>query len=713
VCYQIKNQGTESIVGTYNRLLYINGNEIMTGSTSLFPALGEGEERKIIWTRTTFNSLIGTTTVKVCIKYNGKTFCREEEWSYEDVSNILHNGKSHLKAMGVEDVPEELPNVEYPDGCPNEVGELEPCYYKWWKEMAIPANYAQDEFAILHEYGHFVDEMWYDDGTMEGECPDYHKFCNRSGKKCAMKEGWAHFFSCLARDSSKYWEGYAGSWLPDFEHPFEYCSPVSLDKSQENEKCEIIVAAIFWDLYDPDDPIETFDKINKSQIPPNELVSLIKDSMRVDSEGLETFYNNFNSTYKDTKLPEKFDKLLLDGYGIVYNKNLKSKSIEASITCPANLHAYDSEGRHVGLNESGGIDLEIPYSYYTGLDSDPERIVIFNQSENIIFEVEALDEGEFNLTLTQSTATKTTTVTYMDVPITETTEATVDVSEANPSYLMEIDDDGDGILDTTTLPDSIETTYASSIEGQITTSADDGYSSPAEHYDSTANLTMAGAFGEVDFNGWYRFQNITLPAGANITRAFVTLTAFSDIYTEVPDDTLKTVIHAEYAANPLPPSSASDHAGRTRTPHNVEWDITEWEAGEIYNSPDISDIIQGLVNVHDYSPGAAIQIFHDATDDVPSVLYQPEAASGEGYITACTYDHSPLNAARLYIEYTVTSRHGDLNHDGILTPADAAIALQLAATGAHDDAADVSRDGRVTSLDALMILQAAADAIDL
>ena len=56
---------------------------------------------------------------------------------------------------------------------------------------------------------------------------------------------------------------------------------------------------------------------------------------------------------------------------------------------------------------------------------------------------------------------------------------------------------------------------------------------------------------------------------------------------------------------------------------------------------------------------------------------------------------------------------GDLNRDGHLTPADAAIALRIAATGAHDDAADVSDDGIVTSLDALMIMQAAAGRIEL
>ena len=54
---------------------------------------------------------------------------------------------------------------------------------------------------------------------------------------------------------------------------------------------------------------------------------------------------------------------------------------------------------------------------------------------------------------------------------------------------------------------------------------------------------------------------------------------------------------------------------------------------------------------------------------------------------------------------------GDLNHDG--TPADAAIALQIAASGGWDPVADVNNDSRITSLDALMILQAAGEVIEL
>ncbi len=113
------------------------------------------------------------------------------------------------------------------------------------------------------------------------------------------------------------------------------------------------------------------------------------------------------------------------------------EAIISSLECPANLHAYDSQGRHVGVKELGDIDLEIPSAYYTGPDSESESIMILNQNEDITFKVEALDSGEFDFTLAQSTETQTTTVTYLDVPISETTEATVDVSQENPTYTME------------------------------------------------------------------------------------------------------------------------------------------------------------------------------------------------------------------------------------------------------------------------------------
>ena len=48
---------------------------------------------------------------------------------------------------------------------------------------------------------------------------------------------------------------------------------------------------------------------------------------------------------------------------------------------------------------------------------------------------------------------------------------------------------------------------------------------------------------------------------------------------------------------------------------------------------------------------------------------------------------------------------GDVNDDGHLTTADAAIVLKMAVSGEYSEVADVSEDKAVTSLDALMILQ--------
>ncbi|MEA3324094.1 MAG: hypothetical protein U9Q37_03005, partial [Euryarchaeota archaeon] len=89
-----------------------------------------------------------------------------------------------------------------------------------------------------------------------------------------------------------------------------------------------------------------------------------------------------------------------------------------------------------------------------------------------------------------------------------------------------------------------------------------------------------------------------------------------------------------------------------------------------------------------------------------------QLSEGENMITVVATDSAGLITTAALTVYCEPLR-GDLNHDGTLTPADAAIALHPAATGGWDPAADVDGDRRITSLDALMILKAAADGIDI
>lgn len=108
-------------------------------------------------------------------------------------------------------------------------------------------------------------------------------------------------------------------------------------------------------------------------------------------------------------------------------------------------------------------------------------------------------------------------------------------------------------------------------------------------------------------------------------------------------------------------------------------------------------------------------VTQNATVISSRVWYTPEIALANGVHNVSVYaEDNKGNSNSLDWSFTVSGIKGDLNDDGELTTADAAIALQMA-VGARTPttAADVSGDSRVTSLDALMILQAVAGSITL
>ena len=118
--------------------------------------------------------------------------------------------------------------------------------------------------------------------------------------------------------------------------------------------------------------------------------------------------------------------------------------------------------------------------------------------------------------------------------------------------------------------------------------------------------------------------------------------------------------------------------------------------------------------VAEYGNGLVIVDISDPATPTHAGSYD---TAGAAYAVAVSGNYSYVADGRnglviLRTDVPVTPQRGDLNSDGIL-PADAAIALRLAATGGWDANADVNHDSRITSLDALMILQAAAGRIEL
>ena len=142
------------------------------------------------------------------------------------------------------------------------------------------------------------------------------------------------------------------------------------------------------------------------------------------------------------------------------------------------------------------------------------------------------------------------------------------------------------------------------------------------------------------FSAYLRFSNITIPTDAKISKAYITV---------VPTFTNRTgplmEITAVNHSNPTAPKNYSDYSTRNKTEASVDWNASYWYEGVSVNSPDISGIIQELVNSYDYnystSTGAPILIFLDDLDEEIRTKYQAFAA----------YEHQDYEPAKLHIEY--------------------------------------------------------------
>ena len=161
---------------------------------------------------------------------------------------------------------------------------------------------------------------------------------------------------------------------------------------------------------------------------------------------------------------------------------------QSTILDIVSLHAYDESRLHVGETETGQIEVEIPGTYFyvpSYASDDNKEWMWIDSSGDLRFEIKARSnapqsshaEGStkdrFNLAFNAYQSENESkfdfafnrylkqedlnvTVTYLDVQFIENTVATVDVSPENPVYLMEIDLDGDGIIDEIREPDAIE-----------------------------------------------------------------------------------------------------------------------------------------------------------------------------------------------------------------------------------------------------------------
>jgi len=134
-----------------------------------------------------------------------------------------------------------------------------------------------------------------------------------------------------------------------------------------------------------------------------------------------------------------------------------------------------------------------------------------------------------------------------------------------------------------------------------------------------------------------RFANLAIPRNAYISNAYIQFTC-----DKATTGTCNLVINGEATDNsPAFRSTSYNVSSRTKTLTSVNWTPPAWSTvGEVTNyqrTPDISSIIQEIVNRSGYTLLSAISII----------------IAGNGTRTATSYEGSPDKAAMLFIQYTV------------------------------------------------------------
>jgi hypothetical protein len=160
---------------------------------------------------------------------------------------------------------------------------------------------------------------------------------------------------------------------------------------------------------------------------------------------------------------------------------------------------------------------------------------------------------------------------------------------------------------------------------------DSGESSAGKTMNRTGKFLMIGK----DFIG-LRFQDLSIPQGAIITKAYLqftaertdTFTARAEFYGEDVDD-----------ANQFTPYT-TDISGRQQTTASVSWIPEGWLKDSLYNSPELKNIVHEIVNRSGWVSGNNL-----------AVLIKPIAYSGPRR-WVLPYDVSTSRAPKLIVEYT-------------------------------------------------------------
>ncbi len=189
-------------------------------------------------------------------------------------------------------------------------------------------------------------------------------------------------------------------------------------------------------------------------------------------------------------------------------------------------------------------------------------------------------------------------------------------------------------------------------------SGDDCTYAPGPYFDNT---DVVLALGDVDSGFTIRFPNVTIPPGASIVSAHVTLTACNPLSgADVASCYFNNVDNA------VAPTSYAEATGLART-SGVSWNVPNTTANTPVDTPGLKDILQTVIDRAGWASGNAVQVIVEVdavegTRDFYAIDYNSGQYKAELHVV---YEAGTCDFANIPIQLTA-AMEGDIQCGGYL-----------------------------------------------
>ena len=185
-------------------------------------------------------------------------------------------------------------------------------------------------------------------------------------------------------------------------------------------------------------------------------------------------------------------------------------------------------------------------------------------------------------------------------------------------------------------------TWPGPIDKPIAGTVNDGrvYFAGGQGYFFNDSVDVGIGSGGTQIHSFLRFTNVTIPQGALVTAASLTVTSISGNMA----GTILTKVYANDEDNAIAPTTYAEYMAKSLTAAAVDWDGPPWATDVEYTSPDISAVIQEIIDRPGWVSGNALMVMWKNDGSV----YSYPGTRWQAYDVS---DAQPAKVAELHIEY--------------------------------------------------------------